>query len=190
MKTSQPKKNPYRLDRNIEPQVYDITLKPDLEKFTFSGQESITFKARAAYSKITLHAVELVIHNAFLCRGLHKEPIAAVKIIYDAKLETVLLDFGRPLKPAEADCLCLEFDGTLNDTMHGFYRTSYEVKGEKRWGATTQFEATDARRAFPCWDEPDMKAQFKISLIVPAKLTALSNMPVEKQIKLLAGSNR
>jgi len=187
MKTLKEKKNPYRLDRNLEPLVYDITLQPDLEKFTFRGAESIIFKAQKAYTKITLHAVELVVHKAFLCGGSLEDTLLAVKISYDAKLETVTLDFGRSLKPDEADCLCLEFDGILNDTMHGFYRTSYEVDGQKRWGATTQFEATDARRAFPCWDEPDMKARFKIELIVPAALTALSNMPVEKQSKLAGG---
>jgi len=184
MKTSKEKKNPYRLDRNIKPLVYDITLQPNLKEFTFRGAESIIFEAQSPYSKITLHAAELVIHKAFLCGGTLNDTLLAVKISYDAKLETVTLDFGRTLKPAEADCLCLEFDGILNDTMHGFYRTSYEVRGEKRWGATTQFEATDARRAFPCWDEPDMKARFKIELIVPKELTALSNMPIEKQSRL------
>jgi len=187
MKTLKEKKNPYRLDRNLEPLVYDITLQPNLEKFTFRGAESIIFKAAKAYSKITLHSAELVIHKAFLCGGTLEETLAAVKISYDVKLETVTLEFNRTLKPDEADCLCLEFDGILNDTMHGFYRTSYVVRGEKRWGATTQFEATDARRAFPCWDEPDMKARFKIELIVPSQLTALSNMPVEKQSKLAGG---
>ncbi len=181
------KKNPYRLDRNLEPLVYDITLEPDLKKFKFRGSQFVTFQAKKPFSKITLNAAELKINKAFLRGGKLHEQRSARKISYNSKLETVTLDFGRTLKPGEADCLCLEFDGILNDTMHGFYRTSYEVKGQKRWGATTQFEATDARRAFPCWDEPDCKARFKISLIVPQALTALSNMPVEKQEKRAGG---
>jgi Aminopeptidase N len=62
--------------------------------------------------------------------------------------------------------------------MHGFYRTSYSVNRVKKYGAATQFEATDARRAFPCWDEPAWKAKFTVTLIVPKDLTALSNMPI------------
>jgi aminopeptidase N len=62
--------------------------------------------------------------------------------------------------------------------MAGFYRSKYVVNGETRYMATTQFEPTEARRAFPCWDEPAIKATFNISLVVPKALTALSNMPV------------
>lgn len=180
---TQAARNPYRLDRSLTPLIYRITLQPDLNTFTFSGTESVTFKAAKAYSKITLHAVELKISKAWLCGGALKKPLPAKKISFNEKLETVTLDFGRTLQAGEADCLGLEFTGTLNDKLHGFYRTAYTVKGEKRWGAATQFEATDARRAFPCWDEPDFKARFKISLIVPESLTALSNMPVEKSRK-------
>ncbi len=187
MPAKKTKKNPYRLDRTVEPLVYTVTLEPDLKKFTFKGSESITFRAKKPFSKITLHAAELKIKKAFLCGGKMKSNLLARKISYDSKLETATFDFGRLLKPDEAGCVCLEFEGILNDKMHGFYRTSYEVRGQKRWGATTQFEATDARRAFPCWDEPDFKARFKISLIVPQELTALSNMPVEKQGKSAGG---
>lgn len=180
-------KNPYRLDRNLTPLVYTITLRPDLKNFTFSGKESVTFKAQKPFSKITLHAAELKIKKAWLCGGKLKAELPAKKISYNEKFETAVFDFGRSVKPGEAGCLCIEFDGTLNDKLHGFYRTAYEVRGEKRWGAATQFEATDARRAFPCWDEPDFKARFKISLVVPQELTALSNMPVEKEEKQPGG---
>lgn len=189
-KTAKNKINPYRLDRNITPLVYDITLHPDLKTFTFTGHESIQFSAKKSYSKITLHAAELKVKKAWLCGGKLKDKISAKKISFNEKFETVILDFGRVLKSNEAGCLCIEFEGIHNDKMHGFYRTAYTVNGEKRWGAATQFEATDARRAFPCWDEPDFKAKFKISLIVPQELTALSNMPVEKLQKLGNGLKR
>ncbi len=187
MKTQKTKPNPYRLDRTIQPRVYTLTLEPDLKALTFRGFESITFKTQKSFSKITLNAVELKIKKAFLCGGVRQGTSPARKILYDSKFETVTFDFGRTLEAREADCLCIEFEGILNNTMHGFYRTSYEVRGEKRWGATTQFEATDARRAFPCWDEPDSKAHFKITLIVPQELTALSNMPIQNQAKLAGG---
>lgn len=178
------KTNPYRLDRNITPVVYDITLHPDIQNFVFTGHESITFTAKKPFSKITLHAAELKVKKAWLCGGKLKDKITAKKISYNEKFETVTLDFGRVFKANEAGCVCIEFDGIHNDKMHGFYRTAYTVKGEKRWGVATQFEATDARRAFPCWDEPDFKAKFKISLVVPQELTALSNMPVQSQSKV------
>ena len=78
----------------------------------------------------------------------------------------------------------MDFVGTLNDKMAGFYRSKYEItrnnKTESKWMATTQFEATDARKAFPCWDEPAIKATFTIRMVVTPELQVLSNMPVAK----------
>ena len=85
-------------------------------------------------------------------------------------------NFGKTLEGSAS--LKVEFEGKLNDKMHGFYRTSYTLNGVRKYGAATQFEATDARRTFPCWDEPARKTKFSVSLIVPNNLTALSNMPV------------
>lgn len=77
------------------------------------------------------------------------------------------------------------FDGEINDKMKGLYRSKYvNEKGEDQYAAVTQFESTDARRCFPCWDEPALKATFDITLIVPPKLVALSNMPVKETINV------
>ena len=72
----------------------------------------------------------------------------------------------------------MSFVGVLNDKMCGFYNSTYTQAGEKKEMATTQFEATDARRSFPCWDEPALKATFTFTLTVPEAMTAVSNMPV------------
>ncbi|OWF36627.1 Puromycin-sensitive aminopeptidase [Mizuhopecten yessoensis] len=81
--------------------------------------------------------------------------------------------------------LSVSFDGELNDKMKGFYRSKYtSPDGEERIGAVTQFEATDARRAFPCWDEPAVKATFDVTLVVPNDRVALSNMPVKSESPL------
>ncbi|KAM3274978.1 hypothetical protein ACQJBY_043768 [Aegilops geniculata] len=72
----------------------------------------------------------------------------------------------------------MDFNGILNDQMRGFYRSKYQYKGKERNMAVTQFESVDARRCFPCWDEPAFKAKFKLTLEVPSELVALSNMPV------------
>jgi puromycin-sensitive aminopeptidase len=83
--------------------------------------------------------------------------------------------------------LTIEYTGFLNNQMAGFYRSSYtDIHGESKVMASTQFESLDARRAFPCWDEPARKAVFGVTLIVPAKLHAFSNMP-ETSCKSLPG---
>ena len=175
-------KNPYRLSTDVEPLHYHISLTPDLAKFTFSGKETIIVRLNKAASKITLHCLDLKNLKAAIRTPKLAAAFPALRITFNKKMETATLDFGQILKAGRAE-LTLEWEGELNDKMHGFYRTSYLVNGEKRWGAATQFEATDARRAFPCWDEPATKATFSASLTVPDHMTALSNMPAEGETK-------
>ncbi|MBI4463376.1 MAG: M1 family metallopeptidase [Acidobacteria bacterium] len=172
--------NTYQLPTDVEPLHYEIALRPDISTFTFTGSEIIRIRIRKPVSKIILHCLDLKLKNAALRYPRHGGFLDAKGIAFNPKMETVALSFGQRLKTGEAE-LCLEWEGELNDKMHGFYRTSYAVKGEKRWGAATQFEATDARRAFPGWDEPARKAAFSVTLTVPEHLTALSNMPIHKQ---------
>lgn len=183
------KPNPFLLSRDIEPLRYSIELEPDLNHFTFHGKETIRIRTDKPFSKIELHAIELNITQAIGLRGDLEtgSKYYAKCVSFNDKRETVIIDFGVMIKPGQISSLYLEFDGILNDKMHGFYRTSYEVDGVKRWGAATQFEATDARRAFPCWDEPDRKAEFEIALRVPQHLTALSNMPILEE-EVLSGT--
>lgn len=97
--------------------------------------------------------------------------------------ETLTLRFSDPI-PVGQYTLNIVFSGVLNDKLRGLYRSKYlNEKGEERFAAVTQFESTDARRCFPCWDEPALKATFDISLIVPPDLVALSNMPVKTSNK-------
>src|SRR5262249_12894151 len=94
---------------------------------------------------------------------------------------------ARPIGPA---VLSLSFTGTLNDKLRGFYRSRYrDPGGEWRWLAATQFEATDARRAFPCWDEPDFKAVFAVTLVIADTLAAISN-PAMVSEERVAGNRR
>ena len=118
------------------------------------------------------------ISKAFWQSGGTKQEPKSINV--DAKTETVQLLFEPSLKPSNGT-LTFEFTGTLNDKMKGFYRSKYRgPNGEDRYNAVTQFEATDARRAFPCWDEPAIKSTFDVTLIVPKDKVALSNMPVKK----------
>ena len=162
------------LPGEVAPKRYDLTLKPDLRRFTFDGSESVDVEVKAPTRRVVLHATELEIHSAALERdGVSREPES---IEANEEEETVAFVFSEPLEPGPAR-LDIEFTGQLNDRMHGFYRSVYHVDGEERIMAVTQFEATDARRAFPCWDEPAQKAVFAVTLVVPEDRVAVSNMP-------------
>ena len=165
-----------KLSKDILAVKYDITLQPDLENFTFSGFEVTNLKILKNTKSITLHSKELNIKTAQI--KIKKNKIFATKIIYNESSETVTLFFPENIELGKYD-LTLVFEGILNDKMRGFYRSSYFVDGVESHLATTQFEATDARRAFPCFDEPAHKSIFNVSLIVPKGKTAISNtLPV------------
>ena len=160
-----------RLSKNIIPTKYDIRLHPDLENFTFEGVETIHLSVLQKTRTITLHSKELEIETARI------EDVFA-KISYNEKSETATFIFPKII-PTGKTKLNLVFKGILNDKMRGFYRSKYAIKGKEYHMATTQFEATDARRAFPCFDEPAQKAVFDVSLIIPKGKTAISNtLPV------------
>lgn len=161
-----------RLEAHIKPQRYQISLKPDLDAFLFEGEEVITLALTKKVKKITLHSLDLEIESVVVVQN--KVKIFANKISYDKKSETATFTFPKSLNIGKAK-LRLLFRGVLNDKMHGFYRSRYEVNGKEYFLATTQFEATDARRAFPCFDEPSVKSIFEVKLIVPNDTTALSN---------------
>lgn len=158
----------------MKPFRYDLTFKPDLKKFTFEGEEVIALRLAKATKTIVLHAKELKIASAQIVGGAEK--ITASRIAYDKKAETATFLFPKPI-PKGNLWLKVIFRGMLNEKMRGFYRSRYKVNGKTRYMATTQFEATDARRAFPCFDEPAMKAEFNVTLIIPKEKTAISNMP-------------
>lgn len=160
-----------RLSKNIIPLEYEIELKPDLDNFTFSGIETITLSVLKKTKTITLHSKEIEIDTANLL--INKNKIFA-KISYDKKSETASFVFPKII-PAGKVKLTLVFKGILNEKMRGFYRSRYSINEKEYNMATTQFEATDARRAFPCFDEPAHKAIFHVSLIVPKGKTAISN---------------
>ncbi|RKP12682.1 peptidase M1, membrane alanine aminopeptidase [Piptocephalis cylindrospora] len=175
------------LPTEVHPTHYDLTLTPDLKAFTFTGYEEIQLVVDREVRKIVLNADEIEIQKAKLIRlvGKTEETWDITDIDYDKPKQQVTLLLPDTLHPG-ADAkpkLQIHFTGILNDKMSGFYRSSYDdaKTGEKEWMAVTQFEAADARKAFPCWDEPSIKATFDITLRVPSRLTALSNMDVREE---------
>lgn len=183
-----PETQSYRLPRTVVPEKYEIKLEPDLVNFTFQGEETIHVAVAEPVREIVLNALELQIHSAFITNNQGKNLPA--KVTLDEQNERAVLSFDEPIT-AGSWKLSLTFNGSLNDKLHGFYRSTYkDANGQTKVIATTQFEATDARRAFPCWDEPDFKAIFKITLIVERDLLAISNAQVKKEQLVAQGRKK
>ena len=166
----------YRLPTSVRPQRYEICLTPNLDDFTFTGEQSVQIEVSQPTSAIVVNAAELEIGCAAVVLG-DGRTVEAADVTYDEEAETATLAFAAEV-PVGAATLTTRFRGILNDQLRGFYRCQYAgTDGEERFLATTQFEATDARRAFPCWDEPSAKAVFQVTLVAPPGMVALSNTP-------------
>ncbi|XP_005990128.1 puromycin-sensitive aminopeptidase [Latimeria chalumnae] len=173
-----PEKRPFeRLPTDVSPINYGLCLKPDLIDFTFEGNLEVAVQVRQSTNLIVMNCADIdIITASYVPEG--DEEINATGFNYQNEDEKVTLSFPSTLQKGTGT-LKVDFVGELNDKMKGFYRSKYTApSGEVRCAAVTQFEATDARRAFPCWDEPAIKATFDITLIVPKDRVALSNMNV------------
>ncbi|CAK9008253.1 unnamed protein product [Durusdinium trenchii] len=176
------------LPPTVEPVKYDIKLKPDLVNFTFDGSEKIRLDIQEATDEIALHVKEIAIKNHTIVLKAGSTEVKPEAVTYSIKDATVTFKFEEMLPVGEAE-LELEFFGLLNDQMAGFYRSGYkDITGASKIMASTQFESLDARRAFPCWDEPGRKAVFGLTLVVDTGLTALSNMPEKHRCYLDGGA--
>ncbi|XP_067928547.1 puromycin-sensitive aminopeptidase-like [Watersipora subatra] len=174
------KKEFQRLPLKVVPSNYNVTLTPDLTAFTFTGSETITVEVKEKTRVIAINSADIEIQSV-------KFNDMTGEIKMDSDTETATFTFPDML-PLGQGTLSLVFTGCLNDKLKGFYRSKYTTPaGEERHGAVTQFEATDARRALPCWDEPACKATFDVTLVVPKNRVALSNMPVISECKTESG---
>ena len=167
------------LPANVKPSKYKMTLQPDLKTFTFKGEQTIDIDIVVPTARVMLNAAELEISEVSLRRNGASTPLRSISA--DEGTETVTLDFGETLAQGPAQ-LYMRFSGILNDRLVGFYRSEYQdTAGQTQFLATTQFEATDARRAFPCWDEPAQKAVFDATLVFDDSLQAVSNTPIVEE---------
>lgn len=166
------------LPTNVVPSRYSLSITPSFTTFKAPGKAVIDVEVKEATNKVVVHSKEIVIHSVEFSSSHGKA--SSTSITYDEKEDRATFEFGHAL-PVGHGQLTIDYEAVLNDDMAGFYKSKYIVNGETRWMATTQFEATDARRAFPCWDEPAVKAIFEITLTVPVDRTTLSNMLPESE---------
>jgi aminopeptidase N/puromycin-sensitive aminopeptidase len=163
-----------RLPQTVRPEHYTLNLTPDLKAATFSGVETIDMNLAEPADHITLNAAEIAFESVTVTAG-GKQLKAAVTLDKDKQQAT----FTFPEKlPAGKATLSIGYTGILNNELRGFYLS----KTEKRNYAVTQFEPTDARRAFPCFDEPAFKATYDVTLVIDSGDTAISNTPIESDI--------
>ena len=156
-----------RLPQTIQPLRYRLYLKPDLKAATFSGQASIDVTVAEPTNSITLNAAEIDFKNVFVTSGgLQQKAVVTL----DKEKEQASFTVPETIAVGNAT-LSISYTGILNNELRGFYLS----KTAKRNYAVTQFEATDARRAFPCFDEPSFKATFTVSLTIDEGDTAISN---------------
>lgn len=174
------------LPTSVYPDHYYVTLEPNFEDFTFDGFVKIDLSVKESTKYVTLNYLDI----KFLESKING--VAVVDLQFDSQTQQARLEAAEELIAGEKATLEIKFKGELNDQMAGFYRSSYkdEKTGETKYLATTQFEATDARRAFPCFDEPALKSKFQISLIADEKLTCLANMLPVKEEKLDNGKKK
>jgi len=174
---------PGKLPKEVVPLEYCVRIVPNIDKFTFTGAETIKLSVRSQVRQLALNALELKITDASLdSKAL---PESAIKI--DKKNELLTLVLPSELTTGD-HTLALSFAGKINQQGQGLFYVAYQeqASGTKKIMLGTQFEATDARRFFPCWDEPVFRARFQLTAVVPENWLAVSNMPIESE-KAVAG---
>src|SRR5881409_1739480 len=178
------KETPGKLPKEVVPTDYSIRIVPKIDQFTFTGTETVKLNVRSPVHQLVLNTLELKIEAASV--DGKDLPASAIKTDKEKELLTLTL----PLKLAQGDhTLALRFSGKINQQGQGLFYMRYQEQGS---GAPkvmlgTQFEATDARRFFPCWDEPVFRARFQLSAVVPENWLAVSNMPIESERKITEG---
>ncbi|XP_051165800.1 puromycin-sensitive aminopeptidase [Leptopilina boulardi] len=178
------KKEFQKLPVDICPFHYEISLEPDLTKFTCEGEVNIHVDVKNSTNVVVLNSVDIEFKSINF-HTLEGKLISSKNISVDNEEETVTIEFMEKLAPGRSGYLGIKYQGIIKDNMKGLYRSKYTgINGESKYAAVTQFESSDARRCFPCWDEPAHKCTFDITLKVSIGLTALSNMPIKSRTNI------
>ena len=175
---------PGKLPKEVVPTDYAVRIVPNLDNLTFAGSETVKVNVRSPVHQLVLNALELDIGAASV--DGKDLPSSAIKTDNKKELMTVIL----PSELAAGDhVMTLRFTGKINQQGQGLFYMRYQEQGSgaRKLMLGTQFEATDARRFFPCWDEPAFRARFQLTAVVQENWLAVSNMPVETEQKTTGG---
>ncbi len=167
----------------MKPFHYHIHLEPDLEQFVFSGEVTLEIQANHPTHEVLLHARELEFQRCTLLQDGDEKDCT---FILDAVRQEATIQLPEPIHGEFA--LTIAYSGLINDQYAGLYRSKYVHSGGEKYLASTQFEAKDARRAFPCFDQPGLKATFDIEYVIPTALTGISNAALAEEKDLGNGT--
>jgi aminopeptidase N len=172
---------PGKLPKEVVPTEYSVRIVPKIDKLSFNGTETVKLEVHKPVRELVLNALEIEIASASIDEK--KVPQEAVKI--DNKNELLRILLSSELS-AGVHTLSLRFSGKINQQGRGLFYMCYQEQGSgaKKIAPGTQFEPTDARRLFPCWDEPSFRARFQLTAVIPQNWLAVSNMPVESEKKI------
>ena len=181
------KDTPGKLPKDVVPTDYSIRIVPNIEKLTFTGKETVKLNVLSPVHQLVMNVLELEITDA----SLDGKPLPKSAINIDSEKELLTLALPSELAPGN-HTLAFSFSGKINQQGQGLFYIRYQEQGspaaaEKKIMLGTQFEATDARRFFPCWDEPAFRAHFQLTTVVPENWLAASNMPIESGKKIAGG---
>ncbi|MEG8222015.1 M1 family metallopeptidase [Sphingomonas sp. HH69] len=177
-----------QLPRGAVPSHYAITVTPDAANLKFTGKVTIDVAVSTAMPTLVLNAADLTFSDIMLTPAKGKAIKGMAKV--DADAQTVTLDFGKPLAPGNYK-LAIAYAGVINTQANGLFALDYtDNDGAAKRALFTQFEAPDARRFVPSWDEPSYKATFDLSAIIPTGELAVGNMPVTSTKDLGGGKTQ
>lgn len=171
---------PGQLPKSVYPFDYALRLQPDLEKFTTKGWETIDVEVLKPVTEIVLNALEMEVTKATL---ISTNGELTLRPRVNPTKQTLTLLPPSEVAPGKYR-IALEFNGRIDERAQGLYHAEYPSPSGRKTMLGTQMEPTDARRMFPCWDEPVFRARFELTVLVPEKHLAVSNMPIEREAKL------
>ncbi|NXU50999.1 AMPE aminopeptidase, partial [Turnix velox] len=183
----------FRLPTDVNPIHYNLEIKPEMEKDIYTGTVSVYITLESSTSYLWLHLRETKITEMPTLWRSSGQQIALTDCFEYKPQEYIVMKTEAELSVTNENdpyILTLKFEGRLNGSLVGFYRTTYTEGGVIKSIAATDHEPTDARKSFPCFDEPNKKATYNISIIHQEPYQALSNMPVQETVRLGDGWNR
>ncbi|KAJ7812088.1 hypothetical protein B0H14DRAFT_2858160 [Mycena olivaceomarginata] len=174
----------YRLPTNVKPSHYNITCWTDLESLQFGGFVAVDLDILEETSAIVLNSsADLKLGTASVyCSALNTDQLQSAQIVTDKELGRATLNFVAALPAGSKAQIKITYIAMLRGSMNGYYKSAWQRNGKTEHYAMTHFQPTDARAAMPCWDEPQLKATWTITMISRAETVNISNMPAESEV--------